>query len=266
MGVEMRIIQLMSLAVLAPLFCCQSTNASVIRLGSDSGVILYSTAQPTGIPGYIATIVEARTEDPDERIQGISSLSFYGAVQQIWPLDENEQSPSLFGPGGPTDFYHERWNTFDSHLLINEAMIRESDLQFLRTSEENDGTLDDSRLELPNATPSDVPPVVGFGDIFTERQDGLFLLKEPSNSVPIAYLVQPIGVEGVTPGIPCAPKMCRVRMNARIFLEGSFGQNAAIFDDLSVSFPPVVPEPSANSLVVLATLFGVLFRRRAKNG
>ena len=171
------------------------------------GIELWSEPQPEPGPGYRATKIVLRTVDPAARIVTFEDIALTGNVVQTW-LSGAAGEPTAQGEPTPGANYAAEWAPYDSHLLIDNAMVGGgAGGGYGGISEANDGSIGQI-AGLPAAASG--PPESGIGAIsMADPTDAFFL--DPafqSNVVDLAYLV--------TPDVPAGGTACGVCFSAGV--------------------------------------------------
>lgn len=235
-----------------------SSNAREIVFAEADGIQLVSVEQDSPGGGLSATMIQARSVDPDYSIVTLTNLSI-GNVQNVW-ADTLEPSPTA-QPPVEGQLYHETWIPYDSHLVISGDMIAGTAGEgYAGLTETNDGMVnDDSTLAvITDEGLGEIRPIVGSGDIFlSSPTDAFFLTREArGNSVDIAYVVG------------TSEAMINLPVTLSVGLLGSQGPpDTEFFARFGYDEPinvPFVPEPSANLLMLVAGLCVAFKSRRSR--
>ena len=230
------------LAVMYPVSALAQSDAIVLaELGE---VELLSRPQPSPGPGFLATIVTARTLDPADRIVTFENIKITN-THHVW-VGNGLQSQVGNAQGAPRvgPLFHESWLPFDSHLLIAPNMLGGcAGCRYSELFDTNDGS---TNLSLPPVL-NDIPAMTGFGVIsMVVSHDAFFVAPEfQRNTIDLAYLVT------TDDGAP---------MELTIGLLGEGFVHSGLPGGASFGFhgnPPVhvvIPEPSGLSLFAVFCL------------
>ena len=253
----MKKLQIASVLSVVLAFCANTQAQTSFEEGvfaTLGGVELVSKPVDLGRDDYIATIVEARTTDPNASLVTYTNISITGAVHQV-----HGSISSALAPAGNAfeeaagALYAAEWGALDTHLLLTEAQIAGG---VFGVQESNDGSFGNAGFE---PLPTTAAAVAGIGPLQnTAPTDAFFVQPEfQLSSIDFAYIVTPVGAGAVN--------MTLGLLGSGIVDAGTEGGAAFGYDGNPAVVVPqvIVPEPNAGLMAMMSVL-GLLGLRRRK--
>ena len=259
----MKKLQIASVLSVVLAFCANTQAQDEVVFATMGGVQLVSKPVDLGRDDYLATIVEARTVDPNASLVTFTNISITGDVNQVHGSISSAISPegNAFKEAGGA-LFDDSWNALDTHLLLTRDMIAGG---VWGVTEMNDGSAGDGGFA---ALPTTATAKVGIGPLAnTAPTDAFFVQPEfQLSSIDFAYIVTPAAAAAADGGV----SMTLGLLGSGIVDAGTdggaaFGYTADANTGINVPFTagPIVPEPSSGLMAMMSVL-GLLGLRRRK--